>query len=43
VRMEIMGPVKYETAGESQTLLIMNDPIIFTRTRPPRHACVRSR
>jgi hypothetical protein len=37
-----MGSQKYENGGESQSLLIMNDPIISTRTRTadstePRH------
>jgi hypothetical protein len=35
VRVEIMGPAKYENVGNSQSVLIMIDPIIFTR-RPPR-------
>eukprot|EP01047_Picozoa_sp_COSAG01_P026808 COSAG01_NODE_1741_length_9356_cov_13.065572_5_plen_204_part_00 len=33
VRVEIMGPGKYENAGKSQSVLIMINPIIFTRTR----------
>jgi hypothetical protein len=33
VRVEIMGPVKCENAGESQSVPIMINPIIFTRTR----------
>jgi hypothetical protein len=28
-----MGPGKYENVGESQSVLIMNDPTISTRTR----------
>jgi hypothetical protein len=28
-----MGPVKYENVGKSQPVLIMINPIIFTRTR----------
>jgi hypothetical protein len=31
--VKIMGSQKYENVGESQSLLIMNDPIISTRTR----------
>jgi hypothetical protein len=30
-----MGSQKYENVGGYQSLLIMNDPIIFTRTHPP--------
>ena len=33
VRVEIMGPGKYEHVGKSQSVLIMINPIIFTRTR----------
>jgi hypothetical protein len=33
VRVEIMGPVTYENAGKSQSVLLMISPIIFTRTR----------
>jgi hypothetical protein len=33
VRVEIMGPEKYENAGKSQSVLLMISPIIFTRTR----------
>jgi hypothetical protein len=33
VRVEIMGPGKYENVGKSQSVLIMINPIIFTRTR----------
>jgi hypothetical protein len=33
VRVKAMGSQKYENVGESQSLLIMNDPIISTRTR----------
>jgi hypothetical protein len=33
VRVEIMGPGKYESVGESQSFLIMINPIICTRTR----------
>jgi hypothetical protein len=33
VRVEIMGPAKYENAGKSQSVLIMINPIISTRTR----------
>eukprot|EP01047_Picozoa_sp_COSAG01_P043292 COSAG01_NODE_3835_length_5649_cov_36.487474_5_plen_71_part_00 len=33
VRVEIMGSQTYENGGESQSLLIMNDPMISTRTR----------
>jgi hypothetical protein len=33
VRVERMGPGKYENVGKSQSVLIMNDPIIFIRTR----------
>jgi hypothetical protein len=33
VRVEIMGPVKYEIVGKSQSLLMMSKPMIFTRTR----------
>jgi hypothetical protein len=33
VRVEIMGPGKYEHVGESQSVLIMINPIIFTHTR----------
>jgi hypothetical protein len=32
-RVEIMGPVTYEIVGKSQSLLIMTNPIISTRTR----------
>jgi hypothetical protein len=32
VRVEIMGPGKYEIVGESQAVLVMNDPIITPRT-----------
>eukprot|EP01047_Picozoa_sp_COSAG01_P074979 COSAG01_NODE_12702_length_1697_cov_3.008761_1_plen_70_part_10 len=30
VRVKIMGSQKYENVGESQPLLIMNDPMIST-------------
>jgi hypothetical protein len=48
VRVEIMGPGKYENVGKSQAVLIMNDPIVSTRTRillrsqacPPVVACM---
>jgi hypothetical protein len=33
VRVEIMGPVKYENVGKSQPVLMMINPMIFTRTR----------
>jgi hypothetical protein len=33
VRVEIMGPGKYENVGESQSVLIIINPIISTRTR----------
>jgi hypothetical protein len=33
VRVEIMGPVKYDNVGKSQSVNIMSNPIIFTRTR----------
>jgi hypothetical protein len=33
VRVEIMGPGKYENVGKSQSVLIMINYIIFTRTR----------
>jgi hypothetical protein len=33
VRVEIMGPGKYESVRKSQSVLIMVDPMIFTRTR----------
>jgi hypothetical protein len=33
VRVEIMGPGKYDSVGKSQSVLIMINPIIFTRTR----------
>jgi hypothetical protein len=33
LRVEIMGPRKYEDVGKSQSVLIMINPIIFTRTR----------
>jgi hypothetical protein len=36
VRVEIMGSQTYENVGESQSVLIMNDPIISTRTRIAR-------
>jgi hypothetical protein len=32
-RGEIMGPEKYENVGKSQSVLIMINSIIFTRTR----------
>jgi hypothetical protein len=35
VRMEIMGPGKYENVRESQSVLIIINPMIFTRTRRP--------
>jgi hypothetical protein len=41
VRVEIMGSQKYENVGESQSLPIMNDPIIFTRTRRQRESTHR--
>jgi hypothetical protein len=36
VRVEIMGPGKYENVGKSQSVLVMIDPIISTRTRHVR-------
>jgi hypothetical protein len=33
VRVKIMGPGKYENVGKSQSVLMMIDPIISTRTR----------
>jgi hypothetical protein len=33
VWVEIMGPGKYEHVGKSQSVLMMINPIIFTRTR----------
>jgi hypothetical protein len=33
VRVEIMGPQKCRIVGKSQSVLIVIDPIIFTRTR----------
>jgi|EP01047_Picozoa_sp_COSAG01_P044760 hypothetical protein len=33
VRVKIMGSPKYENAEKSQSVLIMNDPIISPRTR----------
>jgi hypothetical protein len=33
VRVEITGSQKYENVGGSQPVLIMNDPMISTRTR----------
>eukprot|EP01047_Picozoa_sp_COSAG01_P007663 COSAG01_NODE_293_length_19376_cov_41.772060_15_plen_150_part_00 len=44
VRVEIMGSQKCGIVGKSQSLLIMNDPMISTRTRTlpassPRAAC----
>jgi hypothetical protein len=33
VRVEIMGPVKYENVGKSQPVLMMINPMIFTHTR----------
>jgi hypothetical protein len=36
VQVEIMGPGKYENVGNSQSVLIMTNPIIFTRTRSRR-------
>jgi hypothetical protein len=33
VRVEIMGPGKYEHVGKYQSVLIMVNPMIFTRTR----------
>eukprot|EP01047_Picozoa_sp_COSAG01_P027360 COSAG01_NODE_1803_length_9197_cov_11.062321_5_plen_161_part_00 len=42
VWVKIMGSQKYENVGESQSLLIMNDPIISPRTRmAARHGCCR--
>jgi hypothetical protein len=35
VRVEIMGSPKFRIGGKSQSLLIMINPIIFTRTRIP--------
>eukprot|EP01047_Picozoa_sp_COSAG01_P026603 COSAG01_NODE_1720_length_9391_cov_27.761085_6_plen_142_part_00 len=35
VRVEIMGSQNCRIVGESQPVLIMIDPIIFTRTRTP--------
>jgi hypothetical protein len=37
-----MGPVKYENVGKSQSVLIMIDPSIFTRTRASIGACTPS-
>eukprot|EP01047_Picozoa_sp_COSAG01_P006280 COSAG01_NODE_227_length_21107_cov_85.615099_10_plen_181_part_00 len=37
VWVEIMGPGKYENVGKSQSVLMMINPIIFTRTR--MHVC----
>jgi hypothetical protein len=36
VWVKIMGPGKYENVGKSQSVVIMINPIIFTRT-PPHH------
>jgi hypothetical protein len=36
VRVEIMGSPKCRIVGESQSVLMMINPIIFTRTRSPR-------
>jgi hypothetical protein len=36
VRVEIVGLGKYEHVGESQSVLILINPIIFTRTRMRR-------
>eukprot|EP01047_Picozoa_sp_COSAG01_P019604 COSAG01_NODE_1095_length_11714_cov_9.062930_3_plen_230_part_00 len=33
VRVEIMGPGKYEDVGKSQSVIVMINPIISTRTR----------
>eukprot|EP01047_Picozoa_sp_COSAG01_P029837 COSAG01_NODE_2061_length_8482_cov_6.301925_2_plen_89_part_00 len=33
VRVEIMGPGRYENVGKSQSVLIVINPMIFTRTR----------
>jgi hypothetical protein len=43
VRVEIMGSQECRNAGESQSVLIMNDPIIFTRTRTARPSGGRER
>jgi hypothetical protein len=40
VRVEIMAPGKYNNVGESQSVLLMDDPIISTRTRTSSpHLC----
>jgi hypothetical protein len=33
VRVEIMGFIKYDSAGKSQSVLVMINPIVSTRTR----------
>eukprot|EP01047_Picozoa_sp_COSAG01_P077095 COSAG01_NODE_13763_length_1538_cov_2.806810_1_plen_51_part_10 len=33
MQVEILGPGNYENVGESQSVLMMIDPMIFTRTR----------
>jgi hypothetical protein len=42
VRVEIMGPGKYENIGKSQPVLGMIDPIIFTRARNIARPLARS-
>jgi hypothetical protein len=44
VRVEITGPGKYENVGKSQPVLMMINPMIFTRTRTPHppHAIILS-
>jgi hypothetical protein len=37
VRVEIMGSQNFRIVGKSQPVLIMINPIIFTRTRTPTH------
>eukprot|EP01047_Picozoa_sp_COSAG01_P047897 COSAG01_NODE_4618_length_4876_cov_8.446305_3_plen_174_part_00 len=39
VRVEILGAPKCRNVGESQSVLIMIDPIIFTRTRSHADTC----
>ena len=40
VRVEILGWQKCGIVGKSQRLLMMIDPVIFTRTRTPGHPMV---
>jgi hypothetical protein len=42
VRVEIMGPGKYENVGKSQSVLTLIHPIIFTRSIAPPHHRRRS-